>query len=902
MKDKSKRLTVVNTEKKPSEKKEVQQVIVQPSSSSSSHAPGFNPNLYLLKSVWDSVFEIKTDVSGQKYIFGKLPVVTKYGITMYADDGNVEIPQLAEGLPYDQRTIWFNPETKQIEVIGGTGGGGEGGVTNFWDLSGIPSWITSTKPTYSYSEILGTPDLSVFITDAVLGNTLADYTTLSYLTGELKKYVTLDGEQDITGVKDFINGLKVGGLPITKKQDDVVYLDANLVVRGGITMYGDGEGGSSVPLYSTLGSLENVDKDAIDAVASVDRVLFQSAGSNVWSWKALSDIGGGSSSGGSVSGAVRYLSTLGSTGSWYDSSYRLYGEWGLHDRLYLKTEGGYDVVANLAEKDGNGNVIASTYLPLSGGTLTGNLTLGNSSNTSHIGYYINRSGNTIGLAPDYNCACLRFATSTSNTNFLRLSNGALDLSYDGGTKWNNILHSGNISSYNAGSATKLQTARTIWGKAFDGTADITTGDITAYAKSGGTTSLNLFKASGDVGWQISGRYSSNQSGLRIYYFDKSNYNEYLHIGVDGNIGVHTNTPGYAIDINGGLGIRDGIAFHTASSLTLLSIKNANNYGFYLKFHSNQAQLYNVEFIGTYGSQNYIDFGCGAGSNTVDAKTSWMRLIKGKLGIGTLDPSSPLHVIGDAAIRDGLYMARASDNSYNFFIGKESGTIFQILNASGGGEIHLRTNNSSTISSRVVIGGGSTTIYNTLITKSNITLDKASDNNASINLRGTTTDLWQISARYGADKGTYKLYYYNGSTWAQTVTVTSAGNVTVLGGVTMYSDQRKKTILNHVELSLKQIADAPLIEHYYNSDQDKTTHVGSIAQYWAQINDWFCKLDNEGYYTMEIQNCALASAISIARHLEKYESKTDKKIRMLKKRVKELEDKLERLEGGNYGCN
>ena len=124
-----------------------------------------------------------------------------------------------------------------------------------------------------------------------------------------------------------------------------------------------------------------------------------------------------------------------------------------------------------------------------------------------------------------------------------------------------------------------------------------------------------------------------------------------------------------------------------------------------------------------------------------------------------------------------------------------------------------------------------------------------------------------------------------------------GNLVVTGGITMYSDQRKKTILNHVELSLKQIADAPLIEHYYNSDQDKTTHVGSIAQYWAGLNDWFCKLDDEGYYTMEIQNCALASAISIARHLEKYESKTDKKIRQLKKRISQLEDELELLKKG-----
>ena len=123
------------------------------------------------------------------------------------------------------------------------------------------------------------------------------------------------------------------------------------------------------------------------------------------------------------------------------------------------------------------------------------------------------------------------------------------------------------------------------------------------------------------------------------------------------------------------------------------------------------------------------------------------------------------------------------------------------------------------------------------------------------------------------------------------------NLTVPGGITMYSDQRKKTILNHVELSLKQIADAPLIEHYYNSDQEKITHVGSIAQYWAELNDWFCKKDTEGFYTMEIQNAALASAISIARHLERYESKTDKKIRQLKKRISQLEDELELLKRG-----
>ncbi|MBR4891173.1 MAG: hypothetical protein IKU15_07795 [Clostridia bacterium] len=121
-----------------------------------------------------------------------------------------------------------------------------------------------------------------------------------------------------------------------------------------------------------------------------------------------------------------------------------------------------------------------------------------------------------------------------------------------------------------------------------------------------------------------------------------------------------------------------------------------------------------------------------------------------------------------------------------------------------------------------------------------------------------------------------------------------GDFLVAGGITMYSDIRKKTKLQDVELTLQQIADAPLIEHYYNSDEKKTTHVGSIAQYWASMNDWFCKLDGEGFYTMEIQNAALASAISIARELVKYESKTDRKIRLLKDEVKRLKKEIKIL--------
>lgn len=218
---------------------------------------------YLLKSIWDKVWEIRTDSQGTEYIFCKLPVVTQYGITMYSGDG-VDVPSLASGLPFDGRTIWYNPDTQQIEVIGGTGGGSGEGVSNFWDLSGIPSWITNSKPKYSYSEIEGTPDLTKYALVSQIPS-LSGYATESWVLQKnyatkattlsgygitdaytktnvddlLKSYVTLGGTQTITGEKNFTGGLKVNGSPIYYDTEKKYWkLEGDLLVTGGVTMYG----------------------------------------------------------------------------------------------------------------------------------------------------------------------------------------------------------------------------------------------------------------------------------------------------------------------------------------------------------------------------------------------------------------------------------------------------------------------------------------------------------------------------------------------------------------------------------------------------------------------------------------------------------------------------------------
>ena len=469
---------------------------------------------------WSSLFvphyDDPKDPTKLTWIEAKSHMGIQGGVTMYAMDKDVDVPSLASGLPFDKRTIWYNPDTQQIEVIGGTGGGSGEGVSNFWDLSGIPSWITNSKPKYTYSEIEGTPDLTKYalvsqipslsgyateswvknqgyltqhqdlsgyqplitssnklayslisgtptslknpnalsfgsksydgsakitLTAGDLGALTSHQTiyTLTFASGAfasgsftantanktiniptttshisegsnlyftnarainalaetLKAYVTLGGTQTITGEKNFTGGLKVNGSPIYYDTEKKYWkLEGDLLVTGGVTMYGSDS--SFTP--STI----------MDAIVVDNVTIIKQDGKLV----AL----GGGSSGGDLADAVAWGNILGKP-SWITDTTPAISISGTSVSL-----GGSITQSALRTALGLGsNAYTSTsYLPLSGGTITGRL------------YYK-------GIIHE-------FQTSDGSSNGLMRANSN-NLQWHKDSTWHTVIHSGNYSNY-----------------------------------------------------------------------------------------------------------------------------------------------------------------------------------------------------------------------------------------------------------------------------------------------------------------------------------------------------------------------------------------------------------------------------------------------------------------------
>ena len=592
----------------------------------------------------------------------------------------------------------------------------------------------------------------------------------------------------------------------------------------------------------------------------------------------------------------------------------------------VATSGSYNDLSNKPTIPSNTNQLTngagfitssalSSYLPLSGGTLS------NSSFGGALTIHRSQSGNN---------SVIKFTNIDGELGFIGVggANGAYPnqpMFTTGGFDYG-IIHSGNIGSQSVNYATSAGNADTLDGwhrdsfvRQFGYITSANTGNALLAGTfrfqevsgtglpSGATAYGTMLTARGgnyDTLWQLYGNY--NNDGL---FYRRGNNTGIASNGwkqiafTDSNVAsatkLQTTRKIWGQDFDG---TGDVSGDFICQYLRIERYNEINSYGDYANNVSAALHL-------QYRTNENVTL-CYGGGN---------------VGIGTISPAYKLEVNGNGRFnkylvigaslsqsntaRAQLDLVSSDANPVDFYLGADNNRYWSIT---------ARNNADATFGGKGLgFWDAINSTYRMCITQSgNVGIGTTNPEHA-LHIYTSTHQVMRVHSTNAAEAS---IYYLNGSgyawvagigcgvggdkfcIWSKTgsgtkFTLDTSGNGLFYGGITQYSDIRKKTKLQDVELTLKQVANAPLIEHYYNSDDKKTTHVGSIAQYWAEMNDWFCKLDSDGFYTMEIQNAALASAISVARELERYESKTDKKIRMLKKRINELEDEIEILKKG-----
>lgn len=399
-------------------------------------------------------------------------------------------------------------------------------------------------------------------------------------------------------------------------------------------------------------------------------------------------------------------------------------------------------------------------LATSGGTISGRLTIGD-----YIQFNRLEDGKTYLLGQPYG-----------------VDDPALSF-YDGGA-WRKLIHSGNIGSYNAGSATKLQTARTIWGQSFDGTDKV---------------SGSLYIP------QETGLYMVNASDVGI---------QSMHLSSSGNLIV-----GRGLAASGGNLVLDGTNIwmrYGAASNTGLILNSSGNVTIGASdLAGTSAKLYVDGDIATSGNLLF-NHTKGLGFATSDGKTisiyvdnynnfhlgyqnvSSVRFNSGNVLIGTTtDNGAKLQVNGYTYINS--YLALANNNGIYFkdtegtiraqvYANPNNDVTFGYGTTQTGANSFLYGTNiifvtSTTRAERMRITDGGNVLINRtsdnghrLQVAGNIAINKSDDSIASLHLLNNTNSQWRLSGRYDISVYPLSFEYYNGTSWASGLAISNGGNV------------------------------------------------------------------------------------------------------------------------------
>lgn len=420
---------------------------------------------------------------------------------------------------------------------------------------------------------------------------------------------------------------------------------------------------------------------------------------------------------------------------------------------------------------------------------------------------------------------------------------------------------------NVASATKLQTARTIWGQSFDGSGDVT-GILS------GVGGINYSGNGESVDQYGNFRFGSNSSAWNIYNNEGTSL---LCVRRStGNVCIGVADSIHKLDVNGSSLIR--------GTLNILCTSAQANF--------NQGiRLYGSAKDSTY---SLIMFGCDSSTNIGTHNNQWT--------VGRTNTNSFVIDKGNATGANGLVIT----SDLNVGIGTSSPKFKFDANGSGRiGEV-IMSDQKISFCNAISCEGYTDTWSDGTHNHTWYGLDFLTDGNWANGCflsyyTGILLKTAQGSFKFSED-GKFKLGDSNaGISYDQSsgglIFYSNAGGQPILSGNgaifgttssrwTIYasslnytslvngSDIRLKSDITPINnLSVQQIAGAPLVKFKWRDNGMKG--IGTIAQYWLNVYPDFVETDNRGYLQLHSMDICLSASIILAREIELLKKEIEK---------------------------